>query len=297
MTRALSWLLVCFSLAAAQAAEKKLKVLTTFLPGYSFAANVAGDHAEVENLLPGGVSLHDFQLTPAEIRKVAGADLVFINGLGMETFIERVVANASGAKDKIVTLSDGLKGQLIEEEHNHHHNEPGHDHGQDPHIWLDPHLAKHCVTNVMNALCRADPANAAQYEKNARAYLERLDQLDAKVRAALAPVKDVPFITYHNAFRYFARRYGLQIAGVVEEVPEVSPSPREMSNLHRAIRGKKARALFTEPGGENRLARQVARDAKIKLGELDPLETGDLSASAYEEGMLRNARTLAATLQ
>lgn len=298
MTRAGIGLLLAFLLTGAQAAEKKIKVLTTFLPAYSFAANLAGEHAEVENLLPGGVSLHDFQLTPAELRKIGGADLVLVNGLGMETFIERALANAAaGTKERIVTLSDGLGTELIEEEANHRHNEPGHDHGHDPHIWLDPRLAKHCVTNVLKALQKADPVNAEHYSKNARSYLQRLDELDAQIVSMLEPVKQTPFITYHNAFRYFARHYGLSIAGVVEAVPEVPPSPRDLSKLHKAIREKKVKALFTEPGGQNRLASQIVSDAKIKLGVLDPLETGDLKPGAYEDGMRRNAESLAQTLK
>lgn len=291
-------MLACLFLAASHGAEKKLKVLTTFLPAYSFAASVAGDRAEVENLLPGGVSLHDFQLTPTELRKIAAADLIAINGLGMETFIERLLANAAaGTKDKIVVLSAGLEAQLIEEEANHRHDEPGHDHGHDPHIWLDPLLAKHCVTNLLAAFQKADAAHAAAYAKNAADYLQRLDRLNRDMTATLAPVKDTPFITYHNAFRYFARRYGLRIVGVVEVVPEVSPSPRDLANLHKTIRAKKARALFTEPNGQNRLASQIAADAKIALGELDPLETGELKPGSYEEGMRRNAENLARTLK
>lgn len=287
-------LFAAFCSAPTQAADKKLKVLTTFLPSYSFAANIAGDAAEVQNLLPGGVSLHDFQLTPAELRKIASADLVLVNGLGMETFLERVFANADpGAKQKIVTISTGLGNDLIEEEHVHHANEePGHHHEFDPHIWLDPRLAMHCVTNILDAFRKADPRNAPVYSRNAANYLKRLHELDATLQSRLAPVRDIHFITYHNAFRYFARRYGLKIAGVVEKVPEVSPSPRELSALHRAIREKKVKALFTEPGDRTRLATQIAKDAGIKLAELDPLETGRFTATAYEDGMKRNVESL-----
>jgi zinc transport system substrate-binding protein len=290
----------CLLASAGAADAKKPRVLTTFLPAYSFAVNVAGTNATVENLLPGGVSLHDFQLTPAELRRISAADLLLVNGLGMETFLERAIANAAGTKEKVVTLSDGLSSQLIAEEHHHHHGDDHdhahHHHGSDPHIWLDPRLAMHCVTNVMKALQKADPANAASYAANAASYLKKLEALDAQIAATLAPVKGTPFVTYHNAFRYFARRYGLNIVGVVEQVPEVSPSPRELSALLRTIRTPKAKALFTEPGSRSRLASQIARDAKIKLGELDPLETGTLAADGYETGMKRNAENLRKTL-
>jgi zinc transport system substrate-binding protein len=285
-------------LVPGQAAEKKLKVLTTFLPAYCFAANVAGEYATVENLLPGGVSLHDFQLTPAELRKIANADLVLVNGLGMETFLDRVFAGAApGTKEKVIVLSAGLEPRLISEPHQHDREEPGHHHGHDPHIWLDATLAMHCVTNVLQAFRKADPANASGYNKKAEEYLRRLVELDADITTALRPVGNVAFITHHNAFAYFARRYSLNIVGVVEHVPEVAPSPRELAELHKTIRAKKVKALFAEPGSRSRLAQQIARDAGIKLAELDPLETGDLQLKAYEDGMRKNAETLAKTLQ
>ena len=126
---------------------------------------------------------------------------------------------------------------------------------------------------------------------------DRLIALDRKIRADLEPVRNIAFVTYHNAFPYFTRRYGLNLAGVVEQVPEVSPSPRELSALHKTIRGKEVKAIFTEPGETSRLARQIARDSGIKLGELDPLETGELAPTAYEDGMRRNVESLLKALK
>jgi zinc transport system substrate-binding protein len=280
-------------------AEKKLRVLTTFLPGYCFASNVAGEHAVVENLLPGNVSLHDYQLTPGDLAKITAADLILINGLGMETFLDRAIQN-SGAetKSKLVTMTEGLKTQLIREEQGHHHREEaGHNHETDPHVWLDPRLAAHCVTNIVRALQKADLQNAAAYARNGAAYSETLHALDTDVERQLIPVKDAPFIAYHNAFRYFVRRYGLTLAGVVEQVPEISPSSQELSRLNRTIREKKAKVLFTEPSGSTRLAKQIAKDAGIRLAVLDPLETGELNPTAYVDGMRRNVAALVKGLQ
>jgi zinc/manganese transport system substrate-binding protein len=281
------------------AAEKRLRILTTFLPACSFAANVAGEHALVENLLHPNVSLHDYQLTPADLTRITSADLILVNGLGMETFLDRAIQN-SGAKtkSKLVTLTDGLQSQLIHEDPEHrHHAETGHHHETDPHVWLDPRLAAHCVTNIVRALQKADPQNAAAYEKNAARYIDALHALDAELVELLAPVKDIPFITYHNAFRYFVRRYGLNLVGVVEQVPEISPSSHELKALHTAIREKKAKVLFTEPSGSTRLAKQIAKDAGIRLEVLDPLETGELKPDAYVQGMRRNAAALLKGLQ
>ena len=288
-------LLALFSLSSA--AEKQLRVVTTFLPGYCIAANVAGSHARVENLLPGNVSLHDYQLSPGDLGRLSNADLVLVNGLGMETFLDRALRNLKpGTKNKIVTLTAGLHSELIHQGAQHR-AEPGHDHAHDPHVWLDPRLMARCVKNVVSALQKADPANTDAYGKNGAAYIKELHALDADLEKQLAPVKNVPFVTYHDAFRYFIRRYGLTLAGVVEQVPEIPPSAREMSSLLKTIREKKVKALFTEPGERSRLAQRIAEDAGIKLGVLDPLETGELNPESYERGVRKNAAALLEALR
>ena len=155
----------------------------------------------------------------------------------------------------------------------------------------------HGVTNAMKALQKADPKNAEGYARNAAAYVGKLQSLDAELKGKLAAVRTVPFITYHNAFGYFVRRYELNLAGVVERVPEIPPSTRERAALQKLIREKKVKALFTEPGGNERLARSIAKDTGIRLGELSPLETGDLSADSYVAGMRRNVEALLKGLQ
>ena len=148
------------------------------------------------------------------------------------------------------------------------------------------------MTNAMLALQKADPQNAEIFAKNASTYVTKLHALDAELKKQLAPVKEVPFITYHNAFGYFVRRYGLNLAGVVERIPEIPPSTRERAELQRVIREKKVKALFSEPGGNSPLAKSIAKDTAIRLGELDPLEMGTLSAESYEQGMRRNLESL-----
>lgn len=277
---------------------EKVRVLTTFLPGYNIAVNVAGDLAQVENLVLGNVSLHDFQLSPGELRKLNRADLVLLNGLGLETFLNQAVRSGGAElQRKLVTLTEGLHGELIHGEAPHARAEEGHHHDHDPHVWLDPTLMAHCVTNAMRALQNADPKNAEGYERNAAAYVAKLQALDAELKEKLAEVKRVPFITYHNAFGYFVRRYGLNLAGVVERVPEIPPSTRERAELQKTIREKKVKALFSEPGGKSALAKSIAKDTGIRLGELDPLETGDLSVDSYVRGMRRNADALVAGLK
>jgi ABC-type Zn uptake system ZnuABC Zn-binding protein ZnuA len=260
-----------------KAAERKPKILTSFLPVYSFTVNVAGDLAAVENLLPPGASPHDFQLSRSDVRKLNAADLLIVNGLGIETWLDKLIENA-GEKRKVVAMSDGLGKDI------------------NPHVWLDPLLAAHCVTNIMRALQARDPANAAGYASNAEAFVRKLHDLDGAFREGLAPAEGTPIITYHDAFAHLAQRYGLRVAGVVEETAEVSPGPQHLAKLHRIVKTEGVRAIFTEAEHPQKLAEQLAQDFRIRLAPLHTLESGELSRTAYEDGMRKNLAILKNTL-
>jgi zinc transport system substrate-binding protein len=272
-------------------AEPKLNIVTSFLPAYCFTVAVAGDLAEVENLTAGVSEVHDFQLEPAQLKRISQADIVVINGLSLESWMEKILRSGLKPSATIVRLSEGLQKELITSA------DSGGNGWTDPHIWLDPELARHAVSNIASALGKVDPAHRTNYGANAIEYAKRLERLEQTIREKLKPVAGSPLVTYHDSFRYFARRFHLQIAGVVEETPEVPPSPKYLSALLRTIRRSGVKALFTEPGGNNRLAKQIARDLGIGLAELDPIETGNTRASAYEEAMLKNARTLVENLK
>ncbi len=275
----------------------KLRVLTSFLPVYCFTANIAGDLAEVENLLAANASPHNYQFAPRDLRKLSGAQLFVINGLGMEDWLAKAMKAAKGSRTAtVVEAFAGVpKERLITElPHIHLPGERGHHHhdGPNPHLWLDPTLAAHAVTNILTALQQADPKNAAGYAANAARYVERLHVLDRDLAAALAPAKGYRIVTYHHAFPYFTRRYGLDLIGVIEEVPDVEPSPKYLAALLKVMREKDVKAIFTEPQFSPKLAARISRDAKIPVAELDTLETGPLKPTAYEEGLRRNLNTL-----
>jgi zinc transport system substrate-binding protein len=286
--RVILGVLVCFSAAAG---EGKLRIVTTFLPAYCFTINVTGDRADVQNLTSGAGGLHDYQLTPAEMRKISSADVIVMNGLGLESWMDKALRSGTKTGVRLVRLSDGLKGELIPIKSERNREEIN------PHIWLDPKLAAHSLSNILSALSEADPGNAEAYAANVKEYVKRLERLEDELNRLLEPVRSISFVTYHDAFPYFARRFELKIAGVVEQTLEVTPAPKYLSALLGTIRETHAKALFTEPGGDNRLARRIASDAKIKLAELDPMEIGPANAKAYEETMLKDARIVAANLK
>jgi ABC-type Zn uptake system ZnuABC Zn-binding protein ZnuA len=284
-----------------------LKVLTSFLPAYCFTVNVAGQLADVENLTSGSAGPHDAQLAPRDLRQLGRADLLVVNGLGLDAaWLRARQAIDPSRRPAVVELAAGLDQELIRQpaepgrKHELARNEPS---GQaqssraralppNPHVWLDPVLACRAVTNILKALQAADPANAAGYARQAQAFCRRLANLDEQLRAGLAPLKDQPLVTFHDAFPYFIRRYNLNLVGVIESIPDVEPSAKHLEWLLKVIRESKVKVIFTEPQFSARLPRQIARDAGLPLAELDTLETGPLTAAAYEDGLRRNLRAL-----
>ncbi|HOW67292.1 MAG TPA: metal ABC transporter substrate-binding protein [Candidatus Paceibacterota bacterium] len=278
-----------------------IRVLTSFFPVYCLAVEVAGDGASVENLLPAKVGPHDYQLAPKDLRKITLANLVIMNGLGLESWLERVIQQQTPKeRPQMVRLADGLDDELIREgASGHSHGDKdssdghGHEHSDiNPHIWLDPCLAAHGVTNIMEAMIKSDPSRSEGYRKRAEVLIGRLEALHREYERRLAPVRAQAFITHHQAFPYLIRRYGLKLAGVLEEVPEVEPSARHLKRLSQTIREQKVRVLFVEPQSTSKIAGQLARDHGIGLAELDPLEVGPLEAGAYERLMRQNLSIL-----
>lgn len=265
----------------------RLKVVASFLPIYCFAVNVAGEQAEVQNLMPSSATPHDHQFSRRDLKKLNEADLVIINGLGMETWLGRLLRNSdSKRKSELITISASLENELIYDQPN----------SPNPHIWLDPTLAAHGVTNILKAFQKADPPNAAKYAANTADYLRRLQKLDSELEVALRPYAGAAVITYHAALPYFARRYGLKVVGVFEPVPEIGPSARQLVSLREAARTHNVRAILTDTPSPPRIAERFANDLGIPVVGLDILESGALSATAYETGMRSNVATLTRVL-
>jgi zinc transport system substrate-binding protein len=300
----LAFIAVFFFVAVLTAAETRPRIVTSFFPIYCWTVNITGDLAEVENFLPARAEPHSYAATIGDARKLNRADLIVINGLGLESWLANLQRGSPGVTNKIVAVSAGLDRQLLFGEHHHEHG-PGHNHADhahakeqpNEHIWLDPALAAHGVSNILAALQRIDPANASAYASNAQAYVTRLHLLDAHIRQTLAGVTNRAVVTYHDAFPYFARRYGLEIVGVVEQVPGVNPTAKNLAQLRSKMRSKNIPVIFVAPGGQTPVAQRIARDLNAKLAELDTLESGPLSPSAYEKQMLGNATVLQSHLK
>ncbi|WP_459195274.1 metal ABC transporter substrate-binding protein [Nostoc sp. FACHB-892] len=274
---------------------EKTKVVTTFLPIYLFTKAVAGNVADVEILVPPGTEVHEYQATPQNVKAIATANVLVKNGLGLEEFLKNTVKNAENSKLTEIDASKGIKPlneispvvRTTEEEKDHDH-----EHGQgNPHVWLDPVLAKQQVTNIRDGLIAADPANKVTYEANATAYIKELESLNSEFQQTLQKTPSCTFITFHDAFPYLAQRYNLKQVAVVQ-IPEDQLSPTDVQNAVNAVKKFKVKALFSEPGVDNKLLTSLSKDLKLNLRTLDSLETGETDPQHYFKAMKANLQTL-----
>ncbi len=268
---------------ATPAAEQELQVVTTTLPVTNFTKAVAGDRAKVTYLIPTNVGPHDYQAKPEDVRILAQANVLVKNGLGLEEYLDDLVANANNQNLKIIDTSEGVQTISNEEVEGHHtageeHTEEtaagGHEHEGEfnPHIWLDPARAIKQVNNIRAGLIAADPEGKDTYTTNATAYIEKLKALDAEANAALKTYASKEFVTYHDFAPYFAQRYNLKAEFLVG-VPEENPSPQDVQKVMSAVVGSQLKTLLTEPQAAGNPFEALAKDLKVQVSNFDPMET------------------------
>jgi len=281
---------------ATAAKEPELRVLTSFLPIYLFAQNVAGDAPgiSVEMMLPAALGCpHDYALSPGDMRKIAAADLFLANGLGMEHFLGAPVRRANPG----IRVVETAAAVTPLRESGGHRDRPDPAHGDvNPHTWVSPRNAILQVRAVEKALAEASPGNAPVFRRNAEAYVARLDALVREFDAAAGVFRNRNIIVFHNVFDYLARDLGLTVVGHIEKSPGQGPSAGEIQALVRRIRETRAAAVFAEPQYSSRLAEAVAREAGIPVRMLDPVATGSLSLTGYEDAMRSNLAVLTEVL-
>jgi zinc transport system substrate-binding protein len=287
------------------------QVVASIPPVHSLVAGVM-DGVGTPGLLVGATaSAHTYSLRPSEARLLQQAELVFWIGPAYETFLEKPL-EALAANATIVRLIDmpGIKtlparaGGAWEEhshdghDHAHSHDAKGRASEPDGHLFLDPENAKAMVRGAVEALAAADAANATRYRSNGAAVLARLDGLDAELSATLAPLRDKPFIVFHDAYQYFEARYGLNAVGSITVSPERPPGARRLQRLRRKIGELKAVCVFAEPQFEPTLVRTVIERTQARTGVLDYMGVANPpSRDSYFETMRGMARALATCLQ
>ena len=276
------------------AASKQLKVVSTFLPMYWFSKAVAGETAQVEILVPPGTEVHEYQATPANVQAIATADVLVKNGLGLEEFLENTVKNAENSRLNQIEASKGIQAlEAISPVVNTAASE-SHEHNTgNPHVWLDPVLAKQQVANIRDGIIAADPKNKATYQANAAAYIQQLEALDKEFKQQLQKYPNCTFVTFHDAYPYLAKRYQIKQVAVVK-IPEEQLSPQDVQRAMAAVKQYKVKALFGEPGVDNKLLKSLSQDLNLTLRPLDSLEAGSTNPQHYFTAMKANLQTLSA---
>ena len=298
-TKMLSLLLLVLSVAlvgcggADKPAEKKtaepFRIVTSFYPMYVATINITDgvDGVEVYNMTkPQTGCLHDYQLMTEDMKTLEKADAFVINGAGMEDFMDKVTEQQN--KLKVIDASRGI--ELIHDD----------EEGDNPHVWLSVTDAIAQTRNIADQLKEADPAHAAQYEKNAAAYIEKLTSLKSEMHAALDNVPHKDIVTFHEAFPYFAKEFNLNIIGVVEREPGTEPTPTELQETIEQVNALPSKVLFTEPQYSPAAAETIARETGAKIYTLDPVVTGEATPqakNAYIDTMKKNMKILQEALQ
>ena len=256
-----------------QSEVARLQVVATTTVFADMVRNVAGPEVAVDSLVPAGTDVHTFDPTPDDLVKVSRARVIVMNGLGLDDWLDKVVSNAGAVEPvKLGSLSDVA---LITGEG-----------GPNPHLWMDVAYGEKYVDEIEATLSRADPAHAAEYAQNAAAYRTRLSSLDTWVKEQIAsvPPANRRVVTFHDAFPYFARAYGLEVVGVAVDAPGQDPSAAQIAALIDAIRKSGVKAIFAEDQFSPKLVEQLAAETGTTVvSDLFDDSLGDPPVSSYEE--------------
>ena len=270
-------------------------VVASFFPLYDFARQVGGADFQVKCLVPPGADPHEIEATPDAARDVANADLVLLLGLGMDGWVDKLAT--AEHKSHVAHLGEGLPTHnmgkallsgLVDESARVNPEEI------DPHVWLDPVLAQEIVNRIATELIVISPTKRTEIESRRDAYLAELRKLDQEYKDAASHFKRREVVTFHGAFGYLFNRYGLRLAGVIEEFPGKEPSAAYLRALVDTMRQLKQQVIFAEPELSGRAAKVIAEEVGGRVEQLDPCETilPDTPNATYLERQRHNIQVL-----
>ena len=281
------------------ASKNQLTIVTSFYPMYVQTINVTKDvkGVHVVNMTkPQTGCLHDYQLTPDDLKTLEKAGVLVVNGAGMEAFLDKVIKQMPQLK--IVESSRGIpliKGDSGASDSGASDGAEG----DNPHVWVSISNAIQQVKNIGAQLAKIDPANGLQYRKNANAYIKKLEALKEKMHQGLDHIKNRNIITFHEAFPYFAQEFNLKIVAVIEREPGSEPSAQDLAATIATVKKAKVKGLFAEPQYPAKAAATIARETGIKVSILDPAVTGEANGdrNTYLKTMEKNLKSLQEALQ
>nr|WP_052692950.1 metal ABC transporter substrate-binding protein [Desulfosporosinus sp. I2] len=269
-------------ISSTENSSSTMTIAASFYPMYIFALNVAKDIPNVNVIdmtKPTAGDLHDYAVTPEDMKNLEGAKVLIINGAGIESFMGKIMSQMPNLK--IVDSSKGI--ELLKGAGNV---------GNNPHIWVSISNAIKQVQTIGDQLALLDPKNATKYKENTNVYIKKLQAQSAKMHLALEGLKNRDIITFHDAFPYFAKEFNLNIAGVVEREPGSEPSVKELAETIDKVKSLKVKALLAEPQYSTKAADTIAKETGAKVYTLDPVAMGPINADAYINIMDSNLKTL-----
>ena len=254
-------------------------VYASIYPMYDFTKKIGGDRIDLRMAVPAGAEPHSWEPTARLLAEIERADVFIYNGIGMEPWVNRMLASLSGSKPVVVEASEGIELLELEGRDGHGHNPAGYD----PHVWLDPVRANMQAENILKALVQVDRDNAEYYRANFRDFSDKLKELDCLYQETLARSGGREIVVSHAAFGYLADRYGLIQIPVSGLNPREEPSAAELVQLAKLLQERNINHVFFETLTSPKLAEVLAREVGAKPEVLNPI--GGLTRQQMEEGM------------
>jgi len=270
--------------------QEKLKVVASASMIADMTKEIVGDLHDIEMIVPIGGDPHLHEPTPSNARLVAGADLILINGLTFEGWINELIEN-SGTKAKVVTVTEHIKPLTSVTYAN----------SADPHAWMDASIVTSYVKSIADAMISLDPSNKAVFEERLVSYTEELTELDREIKAAISTIPEHKrvLITSHDAFQYYGRRYGIRLEAIMGISTEAEAQTSDIRRVNQVIKENGVPSIFVESTINPKLIQQLAADNKVSIGgELfaDSLGDKDSPASTYIDMMRYNTKTIVSAL-
>ncbi len=246
-------------------AQLPLRVAVTIPLFAEFAREMGGDNVEVFSLLPPGADPHTYQLTPSDISRISEADIFFVNGLGLDAVVQDLIEKNRREGAKVIPFGPNLPSPRAAELGDI--NITADEAGDDPHLWLDPIMARIYANLISDTFIIVDSVNRAFYESNLSAYSDRLFELNEEIRAQLEliPRENRKLVTYHDSFVHFARRYDLEILGFAVSAPGQDPGPEEIARLTETINDGGVPAVFAEIGFDGAVMEEIAGEIDVEV--------------------------------
>ncbi len=292
-------------LAAVSPVTAKIPVAASILSLGDFCQKIGGGEVEVHVLVPPGASPHVFEPSPMAVAQATEAKVFVYVGAGLDPWAERLLKAQRTPGQAVVeavagiSLINSVKEQGREKNAAEESQKPGRHHPEagNPHVWLDPVLAQDICRRIAQALIQVDPTHKQVYEDNLAQYVSQLEDLDRDIKKSVGKFRQRQYVSFHPAYAYFARRYGLREVGVIEAAPGREPSPGHLQRIIATIKRTGVKAVFAEPQINPRVAQVIAQEAGVKVLFLDPLGGRPPYGSDYLKLMRHNLAVLTQAMQ